>query len=340
MIARIALLAFVSIVGAARAVDAHEVRPGYLELREHGRDDVDVLWKIPARGEFRLRLDVRLPTECIPTPPSGSFVGGAFVQRWSARCPGGLIGRTVSIEGLGATRTDVLVRVAVADGTSRIARLTPDRPSFTVDATPSTGAVARTYLMLGVEHILFGVDHVLFVLGLLLLVGNFRRLVATVTAFTLAHSVTLTAATLGWMHLAQAPVEATIALSVVFVATEIVHSGRGRRGLTARAPWIVAFAFGLLHGFGFAGALREVGLPSKDIPLALLCFNVGVEAGQLAFVAGILGLGLGFRALLVRRGGARRSAWPEDARIRTPIAYLIGSLAAFWLVERVSAFFE
>jgi hydrogenase/urease accessory protein HupE len=188
--------------------------------------------------------------------------------------------------------------------------------------------VARTYLALGVEHILTGFDHLLFVLALLLIVKSARRIVATVTAFTVAHSLTLAAATLGFVHLPQPPVEAAIALSIAFVAAEIVHGLDGRPGLTARAPWLVAFAFGLLHGLGFAGALAEIGLPQSAIPLALLCFNLGVELGQLAFVVALLAC-----LALARRA---RIPWPRAAR---PLpAYAIGALAMFWVIERVAAF--
>jgi hypothetical protein len=209
-----------------------------------------------------------------------------------------------------------------------MARLSPDAPAVVVEAAPGAWEVAGTYLALGVEHIALGIDHLLFVLGLLWVVEGARRLVATITAFTVAHSVTLAASALGWVRLAQQPVEAAIALSIVFVAGEIAHARQGRPGLAHRAPWLVAGAFGLLHGFGFAGALREVGLPENAIPLALACFNVGVELGQLAAIALALGL-----AALARRARLPRPPWAW----RVP-AYAIGSLAAFWTFERIAAF--
>ncbi|MDH4115433.1 MAG: HupE/UreJ family protein, partial [Burkholderiaceae bacterium] len=242
------------------AAEAHEVRPGYLEVRQVEAATFDVLWKVPANGEYRLRLHARLPEECQGAPNQGTFVGGAFVERWRAQCPGGLVGRTIDIEGLSATRTDVLARIEWSDGTTQAVRLTPERTSFEVKAAPDALEVVRTYFVLGVEHILLGIDHLLFVLGLLFLVGSWKRLIATVTAFTVAHSITLAAATLGLVHVAQAPVEATIALSIMFVAAEIIHGAHGESRLASRAPWLVAFVFGLLHGFGFAGALREIGL--------------------------------------------------------------------------------
>jgi hydrogenase/urease accessory protein HupE len=324
--------------GFAGSTQAHEVRPGYLEIREAAEDSFDLTWKVPANGEYRLAMYVRLPENCSGTPAHGSFVEAAFVERWRVSCPGGLVGRTIAIDGLSATRTDVLARVERRDGTTQTARLSPEQTSFVVDAAPSSLDVVKTYFVLGVEHILLGVDHLLFVLGLLFLVGDWRRLVATVTAFTVAHSITLAAATLGFVHVSQAPVEATIALSVMFVAAEIIHSAKGHVGLAARAPWIVAFVFGLLHGFGFAGALREVGLPQKDIPLALLFFNVGVEAGQLLFIAAVvLVLSLAAR-LLSRNAGSSGSPWQAERFVRTPVAYVIGSMSAFWLVQRVLAF--
>jgi hydrogenase/urease accessory protein HupE len=248
------------------------------------------------------------------------------------------VGKSISIDGLSATRTDVLVRVERLDGTTQTVRLDPEQVSFVVAAAPGSLEVAQTYFVLGVEHILMGIDHLLFVLALLFLVNNWRRLVATVTAFTVAHSITLAAATMGLVHVAQAPVEAIIALSVVFVAAEILHAARGQPGLTAKAPWIVAFVFGLLHGFGFAGALREVGLPEKDVPLALLTFNLGVEAGQLLFIVAVVAV-LAALSRLFARGSARSDGpWAAEAKLQVPVAYVIGSMAAFWVVERVVAF--
>ena len=238
---------------------------------------------------------VRLPagTQSL-TEPQGMYVGGAYVERWRISRDGGLVGQEIRIDGLISGVSDVIVRVERMDGTSQMERLLPESPQFTVEAPAGTGEVAWSYLVLGVEHILGGVDHLLFVLALLLIVRGGKRILITVTAFTAAHSITLVAATLGWVHVPGPPVEAMIALSIVFVAAEIIRGLRGKPGLTARAPWIVAFSFGLLHGFGFAGALAEVGLPQKAIPVALLTFNVGVELGQLIFVAR-------------RRGGARAS---------------------------------
>lgn len=319
-------------------VHAHEVRPGYLEIRQVDAEAYDVLWKVPARGEYRLRLHARLPKECAGAATHGTFVGEAFVERWRAQCVGGLVDRTIDVEGLSATRTDVLARIEWSDGTSQTVRLTPEQTSFEAQAAPGSLEVSKTYFVLGVEHILLGIDHLLFVLGLLFLVTGWKRLVATVTAFTVAHSVTLAAATLGWVRVAQAPVEAVIALSIMFVAAEILRCAHREPTLATRAPWIVALVFGLLHGFGFAAALRDVGLPQKDVPLALLFFNVGVEVGQLLFIAAIIAA-LSLLTRLVRKQGSQENGpWHSEALLRTPVAYAIGTMAAFWAVQRITGF--
>jgi hydrogenase/urease accessory protein HupE len=217
-------------------------------------------------------------------------------------------------------------------------RLAPTRTSFVVQATPSAGDVAVTYLRLGVEHILFGFDHLLFVLALTILVRGWRRVALTVTAFTVAHSLTLAAATLGFVSVPGPPIEAAIALSIVLVAVEVVNARRGTPSLAARWPWLIAFCFGLLHGFGFAGALAEVGLPHHAIPIALLFFNVGVEFGQLAFVAAVLTVGGIFRRSIAFRFEPALAQRTVN-RLDVMAAYAIGAVAAFWLIERTSAFF-
>jgi hypothetical protein len=279
---------------------------------------------------MRLSLHPRVPAGCAAASEPMSFqANDAFVERMSIACRGGLVGRTIAIEGLAATMTDVLVRSIRTDGSVQVGRLTPSAPNFVPAASARPFEVAGTYTLLGVEHILRGIDHLLFVLALVLLVGDkWLPLVKTITAFTIAHSITLAAATLGWMHVAQAPVEAVIALSIVFLASELARRGRSEPSLTERHPWLVAFAFGLLHGFGFAGALREVGLPESDVPLALLTFNLGVEAGQLAFVAAVL---------LVLKFGRRLSVPPWMHAVP---AYAIGTIAMAWLLERVAPLFR
>ena len=216
---------------------AHEVRPGYLELQQTGPETWDVLWKVPARGDLQLAIAPAWPDNCaLEGAPRRFATGGAATERSTIRCAGGLTGREVALSGLSATVIDVLTRLQRSDGTTQVARLTPSEPAFTVEDAPRWSAVAATYLGFGVEHILFGIDHLLFVLAMLLLVRSWRRLVATITAFTLAHSITLAAATLGFVHVPPQPVEAAIALSIVFVAAEIVHGRMGRTGLTERWP--------------------------------------------------------------------------------------------------------
>jgi len=307
---------------------AHEVRPAYLDLSEDRPGEFSVLWKTPMVGEMRLALDPAFsdPVEAL-TPVAGRRTGDAAVQTWRLRADS-LRGQTLRIKGLEGTLTDVLVRVSFADGSIWVERLTPQRPEAMIPAHPSAWSVAGTYLGLGVEHILMGIDHLVFVLTLLLLTTGTWRLVKTVTAFTVAHSITLGLATLGVVHVPPKPVEAMIALSIVFVAAETLHARRGQTGLAARMPWIVAFTFGLLHGFGFAGALSEVGLPEGQIPVALLFFNLGVEAGQLLFIAGLLAL-----LAITKR---IRVTWPAWAELVPP--YAIGSVAMFWVIQRVTLF--
>jgi len=321
------------------SVFGHEVRPAYLELRQTQTETYTVLWKVPILGDNqRLSLYVEMPAGCKNvTEPRAMVVNNALTERWQVKCAGGLTGGTIRIVGLSATMTDVLVRLERLDGTTQVTRLTPSAPAFVVEAAPRALAVARTYLVLGVEHILGGVDHLLFVLALLILVKGSRRLIATVTAFTIAHSLTLAGATLGWIHVPGRPVEAAIALSIVFVAAEILHSRHGQPGLTEKFPWVVAFTFGLLHGFGFASALSEVGLPQSAIPVALFCFNVGVEVGQLLFIASV------FVVITLGNGVARR-CWPASlhpqlaARLRLLPPYAIGIVAMFWVIQRLAAF--
>jgi hydrogenase/urease accessory protein HupE len=329
MRARASRIAFALVLALAAPALAHEVRPAYLVLRELEAERYDASFRVPALAELRLSLHAQLPSVCSELGPRAVHATPeAFTERWTIACSGGLVGREIRIDGLTTTLTEVLVRIERLDGSTQLVRVFPSAPSFVVAAAPRPAQIARTYTGLGVEHIWLGVDHLLFVLALLLVVRGGRRLVGTVTAFTAAHSLTLAGATLGFVYVPQQPVEAVIALSIVFLASELAHRDRGESGMTAQYPWLVAFTFGLLHGFGFAGALAEVGLPPADIPLALLTFNIGVEAGQLLFVAGVLALLWSGRRVI-----ASAPRWLQA----TP-AYAIGSLAAFWLIQRVAAF--
>lgn len=308
---------------------AHELRPAFLDIRETGVDEFAVTWKVPALGDRSLGLYVRLPKTCTTQGDViGTFENAAYLQRWTARCPGGLEGQEILVEGLRTTLTDALARIAYRDGSIQSVRITPDEPSFTASGSQSTLGLARTYLALGTEHILTGIDHLLFVFALMLLVHDRWTLIKTVTAFTIAHSMTLAGSALGYLSLSQKPVEAAIALSIAFVASEIVKARPGELRVSQTAPWIVAFAFGLLHGFGFAGALREIGLPQHDVPIALLLFNVGVEIGQLIFVAAIW---------LALAAAGRLVKLPADPT-RIAAGYVIGTISATWLVFRLSTF--
>lgn len=323
------LFCFLLVATCTSGAFAHEMRPAYLQMQETGSDTYDIFWKVPAQGDMRLSLNVELPQICSNlTEPRGSFLGGAFSENWSVRCEGGLPGSTIHIDGLTATLTDVLVRIERLDGSTQVTRLSSSTPSFEVEAAPRRLEVARTYLALGFEHILTGVDHLLFVSGLLLLVNGFKRLVQTVSAFTLSHSVTLTLATLGFVHVPPAPVEAVIALSILFVAYEVIRSREHPQGLAQRKPWLVAFTFGLLHGLGFAGGLSAAGLPVGHIPLALAFFSAGVEVGHFSFVTMALLL-----MAVTRRWVVRLPAWSW----RVP-PYAIGTTAAYWLIARLAAF--
>jgi hydrogenase/urease accessory protein HupE len=314
---------------AVRPAATDELRPAYLDIRETAADEFAVVWKVPALGELRLSIYVQLPGSCKPkAEPISTIQAGAFFERWSVVCVGGLKGKEISVDGLRSSVTDALARIEYRDGTTQVARVTPESPTILVTGTQTRLEVAKTYLLLGVDHILTGYDHLLFVLALMLLIGDLWMLTKTITAFTVAHSITLAGATLGYFSLPQPPVEAAIALSIAFVASELVKMKAGERRLSQVYPWVVAFAFGLLHGFGFAGALKETGLPQMDIPLALFMFNLGVEAGQLLFVAGIV---------IATRAAARLFALPL-APPRLAAAYLIGTISMVWFVSRVSGF--
>jgi hydrogenase/urease accessory protein HupE len=286
---------------------------------------------------MRLPIVLKLPEDVrnLKDPVVQELSDSLVERRWVEAGPKGFAGKRIEFPGLQLTITDVLVRFEMLDSTKGATIVRPSQPWMEMAATQTRWSVAETYLRQGVEHIWGGIDHLLFVLALLLLVRGGRRVVATITAFTVAHSLTLAAATLGFVHVPQKPVEASIALSIVFVAAETVHGRRGKPGLTARWPWVIAFAFGLLHGFGFASALNQVGLPQNAIPVALLFFNLGVEVGQLLFIAAVLlVVGLARRALDIRHStfGTRfHWAW------RVP-PYAIGSVAAFWLIQRIAAF--
>lgn len=329
---RAALLLIVLWVTAGRCA-AHEFRPAYLQVVQTDSAHYEILWKTPWQAPpQRVSLQPAFPARCEYGEARATTDGSSTTVRWGIDCGHDLVGETLSVVGLEATLTDVLVRLERLDGSAQVERLTPTATAFVVAAQPSVRQVASSYLELGIEHILTGTDHLLYIFAMLLLVRGWRRVVATMTAFTVTHSVTLSAAALGWVHVPQAPVEACIALSILFVAAEIVRSRRGEAGWTARWPWVVSFVFGLLHGFGFAGALAEVGLPTTAIPVALLFFNVGVEIGQLAFVATFLVL-----SALVAPWAGRLSV-PRREWLWQLAPYTIGGVAAFWFWQRLTVF--
>jgi hydrogenase/urease accessory protein HupE len=310
---------------ADRSVLAHEARPGYLELRELGPETYSYLWKRPTGGEVELSLSPIIPKGCTLTAPDQQqLTVGAVVVRGTLTCPGGLSGKTIVIEGLEGTITDVLVRLLHSDGRLESYLLRPVSPSVTFGGMTTLTSRALSYVQLGIQHILLGADHLLFVLGLLLIVKDRWALIKTISAFTVAHSITLAIATLGYARAPLPPLNAAIALSILFLGPEIVRTWKGETSFTIRHPWVVAFAFGLLHGFGFASGLTAMGLPKAEIPLALLLFNVGVELGQLGFVVLILLLERSFRTLEVH--------WPRVME-RLP-GYTVGTLGAYWFIQR------
>jgi len=318
---------------AAAPALAHEVRPGFLELREQTDGSYSMLWKQPSGGEVEIRIAPVFPEECrYVSRDRQQLTPGALISRGTLLCQDGLAGKSIAIAGLETTITDVLVRVHHADGRLESHVLRPASTSVTLGGVTGTGELAWNYFRLGVQHILLGVDHLLFVLGLLLIVANRWALVKTITAFTVAHSITLGIATLGYVSAPALPLNVAIALSILFLGPEMVRAWRGETSFTIEHPWVVAFAFGLLHGFGFSGALREVGLPQKDIPLALLFFNVGVEAGQLLFIAAVFIIFAAAR----RVAGRIELSWPDWAPALP--AYAIGAMAAFWFIQRTAAF--
>jgi hypothetical protein len=310
--------------------DADEIRPALLDIKEQNTGLFAVTWKVPTRGNRVLALTPQLPESLeLVGSPSVQDIPGARIEHATYKNNGAsLTGQRIVIDGLSALQTDVLLLIQLQDGTQHSAILRPSSPEFTIPLEASKLKIASDYWRMGTIHILEGVDHLLFVLALLLIVLGLGPLVKAVTAFTVAHSITLALATLGVVHVPAAPTEAIIALSILFLASEIVHKHHGAIGITERYPWVIAFIFGLFHGLGFAGALSEIGVPQHEVPLALFMFNVGVETGQLLFIAVVLGLMALLRGLHLT---APKGAW----RL---VPYAIGSVAAFWTIERVMSF--
>ncbi|PQB05385.1 HupE/UreJ family protein [Aureitalea marina] len=319
----VGLFLFFGLVG-----HAHEIRPAYLQIVQIEQNTYQAYWKIPSMGEAAPKLRLVFTGNPKVTPlQAPQSLNNSIIFRYQLEFPDDLRGQNLYIEGLSNTLIDALVRVEYLNEETVVFMLQPDNDQIIIPGESSSWEVIKTYTILGVEHILFGIDHLLFVLALIIITVGFKKIVKTITAFTLAHSITLSMAVLGYANLPGPPVETVIALSIVFLALEIIKNINGEATLTSRKPWLVAFTFGLLHGFGFAGALMDIGLPQSDIPLALAFFNIGVELGQIAFVLVVLGL----IYLLKKFKG-----W-SPAMQKVP-AYLIGGVAAYWVIDRVLGF--
>ncbi len=320
-------LGLLSMVPKASLAD--EFRPALLEISERDGGWVDVVWKVPVRGNRAIALTPILPDFFEPLGSgAGRQVPGAWVETSSFRTAGhALTGATLHIDGLGAVPTDVLVRITLQNGLEHSAILRGGNDAFTIPDEVTRVELAVSYWRMGTIHILEGFDHLLFLLTLLLIVAGLWPLLKTVTAFTVAHSLTLALATLGLVNIPPAPTEAVISLSIMLLAVEVVRKYSGELTLSERYPWLVAFTFGLVHGLGFAGALSEIGVPQNEVPLALLMFNVGVETGQVLFVITV--------SLLL--AGLHKLHGQSALTLSRSAPYAIGGLAAFWTIERVVA---
>ena len=309
---------------------SHEIRPAYLQIIQTSETTYEVFWKVPSMGDAVPKIHPLFPpfftVEELKRP---NQIPGSVVYSYKISSKETLQGKILTIEGLNKTLIDALVTVTYLNGEKVTLMLQPDKDSSIIPGETSTYDVVKTYSKLGVEHILFGIDHLLFVLALILITKGRWKILKTITAFTIAHSITLSLAALGYVNFPTPPVEAVIALSIIFLAIEIIKNLQGKQTLTSKKPWLVAFTFGLLHGFGFAGALANIGLPQQDIPWALAFFNIGVELGQIAFVLAVL---------VIIKLLSYKKHWPMYLK-KIP-AYAIGSLATFWMIERVVAFWN
>ncbi|MCM5662493.1 HupE/UreJ family protein [Galbibacter mesophilus] len=307
---------------------SHEIRPAYLQITQTEENSYQLLWKVPRRGDLVISLRPVFPEGfTLKETERYRITGDAKIFNFELEADRPLAGEQISIHNLNKTLVDVLVTVKYLNGEKVTLIVKPENPQVTLPGKTEKWEVVKTYTILGVEHILFGIDHLLFVLALIIITKGFGKIVRTITAFTLAHSITLSMAVLGVANLPGPPVEAVIALSIVFLAVEIIKNIQGKETLTSKKPWLVAFTFGLLHGFGFAGALADVGLPQTEIPLALAFFNIGVEVGQILFVVTTLAV-----IWLLQR----YKKWP--IWLKKAPAYAIGTLAAFWVIERILLF--
>ena len=307
---------------------SHESRPALLSLTETESGIYSGVWKVPAKGQMKLKLGVEFSEGCTVSRWVDPFYTiDAWVERLSLDClPDGLAGAEIYVPGLDRTITDVFLRVTSASGKTMSAIIRPQQPSYTVPVEPDKFDVMASYSRLGIAHIAGGLDHLLFIVGLMLLISNFRSLLITISSFTLAHSITLASVALGVVPQPGSAIEVIIALSILFLIYEGLRRERGLSSMTIRNPWAAAFIFGLLHGFGFADALAQIGFPIEELPLALLSFNVGIEAGQIIFVVALTLLALSIRSLgsNIYRVGT------------TAISGCVGITASYWFFERLA----
>ena len=309
---------------------SHEIRPAYLQIIQISENTYEVFWKVPSMGDAVPKIHpVFPPFFTVEELKSPNQISGSVIYSYKIYSEETLQGKILTIEGLNKTLIDALVTITYLNGEKVTIMLQPDKDSSIIPGQTSRYDVIKTYSKLGIEHILLGIDHLLFVLALIIITIGKWKIIKTITAFTLAHSITLSLAALGYVNFPTPPVEAVIALSIVFLAIEIIKNQNGQVTLTSKKPWLVAFTFGLLHGFGFAGALSNIGLPQQDIPFALAFFNVGVEIGQIAFVLVVLA---SIKLLSYKKN------WPVF--IKKLPAYAIGSLATFWMIERIVVFWN
>jgi len=327
----LAVIVLLLSVGVTIQASAHESQPGLLEVRQLTSDRYEVLWRAPIYFGAAHPAQVELPAAWqVIGEPTVRQLSDSALHRWVVRVPdGSMDGSIIRLPGLEKTITDVFVRLARLDGSEVSQVLRPTHPWVELRGERPWYVSSGEYLVLGFNHILMGIDHLLFVLGLLIIVGHRRMLIRTITAFTVAHSITLALATLGYASIPTPPLNAAIALSILFLGPEIVRVWRGETSFTIEHPWVVAFAFGLLHGFGFASGLSTVGMPKAEIPLALLMFNIGVEVGQIAFVVLMLSIYRALRQLQFR--------WPHWVEFAP--GYVIGSLGAYWTIQRTAMLF-
>ena len=326
IILRLIVVAVFSLT-VAQVAHAHRFAPSLLKVNEIADQQYNMVWKTPAQGTSNVPLRPVWPDSCeVKNASPPQMEGTGKVSSWQLHCRGlgedGLVGETLGVAGLGANQASAMVMVSLLDGRQYQQVLNAEQPEFVVPLESSAGDVMSDYSLLGIEHIWSGIDHLLFVFGLLLLVGGGTRLLWTITAFTVGHSITLSLVTLGYFDYPVALVEFTIALSIFVLAVELTRVKK--HDMLWRNPWWLAAGFGLLHGMGFAGALAETGLPQDNLPLALLFFNVGIEIGQIAFILVVLALWM-----LVRRPLA---PW-QDRLLPIPV-YILGALSAMWCIER------